>query len=148
MEQSVRDLPPDTREALVTRLEQAPVTLALVFGTYATGQATNESDIDIAIEYNASITDVTGVHLSLVADLTQILGRDDIDVVRLTTVDPRIAVEALENGHLLVGTSEDAQRLRNRLETPRKRREEIVHHRIEEAEQQIERRLQCREYGR
>ena len=147
MGQSARDLPADVRDAVVERLEEEPVSLALLFGSHATGQAVPGSDIDIAVEYDGPIVDTTDRHLSLVADLTQILGRDDVDVVRLTAVDPRIAVEALETGQLLVGTSEEATRLRNELEPARQRREELVRDRIKDAERKIERRLQRREHG-
>jgi predicted nucleotidyltransferase len=147
MVQSVDDLPPDVRDALVDRLESAPIELALLFGSYATGRATAGSDVDVAVAYEAGIANVMDEHLSLVADLTRILGRDDIDVVRLTAVDPRIAVEALEHGRLLVGTREDVRSLRDRLEAPSREREEAARERIENAERAIERRLRRREHG-
>ncbi|WP_101297101.1 type VII toxin-antitoxin system MntA family adenylyltransferase antitoxin [Halegenticoccus soli] len=147
MGQPVNNLPSDVREAVITRLEEAPVSLALLFGSYATGRATIGSDVDIAVEYDDSLEDLTNTHLSLVTDLTRILGRDDVDVVRITSVDPRIAVEALEQGELLIGTDEDAAQLRDRLEPARKRQEELVQRRIEDAERTIQRRLQRREHG-
>lgn len=147
MAQSVDDLPPDVQDALVDRLESAPIKLALLFGSHATGEATAGSDVDVAVAYEEGVADVTDAHLSLVADLTRIVGHDDVDVVRLTTVDPRIAVEALEHGRLLVGTSEDVRSLRNRLEGPSQEREEAVRARIEDAERAIERRLRGRERG-
>ena len=147
MGQSASDLPSDVRKAVISRLKEAPISLALLFGSYATGHAIPGSDIDIAVEYDETIEDITDIHLSLVADLTRILGRDDIDVVRLTSVDPRIAVEALEDGQLLIGTLEDANQLRDRLETARQRQEELVQSRIEDAERKIERRLERREHG-
>ena len=147
MAQSVDDLPPDVRDALVDRLESSPVELALLFGSYATGRATAGSDVDVAVAYEGSVTDVTDEHLSLVADLTRILGRDDVDVVRLTAVDPRIAVEALDHGQILVGTPEYVRRLRDRLEGPSREREAAVRSRIEDVERAIERRLQRREHG-
>lgn len=147
MGQSASDLPSEVREAVITRLEEAPVSLALLFGSYATGHATTGSDVDIAVEYDETLEDVTDTHLSLVADLTRILGRDDLDVVRLTSVDPRIAVEALEYGQLLVGTAEEATQLRTRLEAARQKQDELVQSRIANAERKIERRLQRREHG-
>ncbi len=144
MGQSVDDLPADVRERIRRRLEAAPVRLALVFGSYATGEATATSDIDIAVAYTPD-AEVTDAHLSLVADLSRILGRDDIDVVRLTAVDPRIAVAALDHGDRLVGTNEDVSELRERLEPARKRQTAVVQERIETAEQGIEQRLRRRE---
>ena len=144
MGQSVSDLPTDVRERLQRRLDAAPVRLALVFGSYATGEATATSDIDIAVAYTPD-AETTDAHLSLVADLSRILGRDDIDVVRLTAVDPRIAVEALDHGDRLVGTSEDVRELRERLEPARERRAAAVQDRIETAERGIEQRLRRRD---
>lgn len=141
------DLPSDARQAVTGRLAAAPVTLALLFGSRATGDSAPGSDIDIAVEYEADLENVADVHLRLVAELTRTLGRDDIDVIRLTSVDPRVAVEALEHGQLLVGTAEAADRLRDQLETARERRAAEVADRIDAAEDRIERRLRHREHG-
>lgn len=147
MVQSVDDFPSDMRDALVDRLESAPIELALLFGSRATGEAIGGSDVDVAVAYEDGVADVTDAHLALVADLTRILGRDDVDVVRLTAVDPRIALGALEHGRLLAGDREDVRRLRDRLEEPSREREEAVRSRIDAAERAIERRLRRREHG-
>lgn len=147
MGRSIGGLTSEVRDAVTVRLEEAPVSIALLFGSYARGNATAGSDIDIAVEYNEELENVTDIHLSLVADLTRILGRDDVDVVRLTRVDPRVAVEALEHGQLLVGTPADAAALRERLEPIRQHQEDRVRRRIEDAERSIERRIQRREHG-
>ncbi|PSQ29377.1 hypothetical protein BRD09_06500, partial [Halobacteriales archaeon SW_10_68_16] len=97
MGESVGDVPPEPVDALLSRLREPPVRLALLFGSHATDDATPTSDLDIAVAYETDTTDVTDRHLSLVADLTRIVGSDDVDVVRLQSVDPRIAVEALED---------------------------------------------------
>lgn len=146
MDSSVAGIPAGVREAVIQRLEEAPVSLALLFGSYATGEATSGSDVDIAVEYDESV-DIADVHLRLVADLARLLGTDAVDVVHLSTVDPRIAVEALEHGQVLVGSTEAASRLRGRLEPARQRREAIVGRRIRDAERRIERRLRRREHG-
>lgn len=144
---SAADLPTDALQAVTGRLEAAPVTLGLLFGSQATGDAAPGSDIDIAVEYEADLKALADVHLRLVADLTRALGRDDIDVIRLSSVDPRVAVEALEHGQLLVGTAEEADRLRDQLEAEREMRAAEVADRIDAAEDRIERRLQHREHG-
>jgi len=147
MEQSGGELPGELHEQLVARLQEAPVRLALLFGSCVTGDATSDSDVDIAVAYDSSVTSTTDTHLTLVADLTRILGRDDIDVVRLTAVDPRIAVEALDTGELLVGSSEERDTLRNRFDTERRERQDVVQTQISEAERAIERRIEQREHG-
>jgi predicted nucleotidyltransferase len=145
MSQPGAEIPADVREEVVTRLREAPVTLAVLFGSHATGDATTGSDIDIAVAYDTD--DPTETHFSLVADLTQIFGRDDIDVVRLHSVDPRIAVDALTHGEILVGSADDAAQLRDRLEDDRQQRESEVSNRIADAERAIERRIDHREHG-
>lgn len=145
MGEYVDELSTDVCDDLVSRLREAPVDLALLFGSQVTGDATSGSDIDIAVTYETD--DVTDTHLSLVADLTRILGRDDIDVVRLTTADPRIAVEALTHGEVLVGSADGAERLRDSLEDERQQREEVVRTRIADAERTIEQRIEQREHG-
>lgn len=133
------------RDEVVARLREAPVSLAVLFGSHATADVTTGSDIDIAVAYDTD--DVTETHLSLVADLTRILGRDDVDVVRLHSVDPRIAVDALTHGEILVGTADDATQLREEFEEARREREKQVRTRIADAERAIERRLERRDHG-
>lgn len=145
MTQPVGNLPSDVRDDLVARLREAPLSLAVLFGTHATGEATAESDIDIAVAYDTD--DVTETHFSLIADLSQILGRDDVDVVRLHSVDPRIAVDALRHGEILVGSADDAAQLRDRLDDKRRQREREVRNHIADAERAIERRIEHREHG-
>lgn len=147
MRRTVDDLPADVRRALVERLEAAPVSIAVLFGSYARGEATSSSDVDIAVEYDQDVENYADEHLSLVADLTRILGTDDVDVVRLSVVDPRIAVEALEDGLLLVGGPDDARERREALEPERRRREDAVAARIEDAERKIRHRLGRHESG-
>jgi hypothetical protein len=108
MGESVGDVPPEPVDALVSRLREPPVRLALLFGSHAT---------------------------------------DDVDVVRLQSVDPRIAVEALEDGRLLVGSHDVATALRNELEPARRERERAVRARVSEAERAIEQRIERRENG-
>jgi predicted nucleotidyltransferase len=139
MSQAGDGLPSDIRDEVVARLEAAPVTLAVLFGSRATGDATIGSDIDIAVAYDSG--DVTETHVSLVADLTRIFGRDDIDIVRLHSIDPRIAVDALTHGEILVGSAADAHQLRDRLDDERQQRETEVSNRIADAERAIERRI-------
>jgi predicted nucleotidyltransferase len=145
--ESPGELPSNVVDAIVERLSEAPVRLAILFGSYATGRATGGSDVDIGVAYDSDVEDVTDDHLSLVADLTRIIGREDVDVVRLTAVDPRIAVEAVETGVLLIGSPGEAKQLRAELESRRREREDAVRDRISEAERAIERRLRQREHG-
>ncbi len=147
MGESVGDLSPELVDAFVSRLRESPVRLAVLFGSHATDDATPTSDLDIAVAYETDTTDVTDTHLSLVADLTRIVGSDDVDVVRLRSVDPRIAVEALEDGQLLVGSPDVATALRNELEPACRERERAVLDRVSEAERAIERRIEQREHG-
>jgi predicted nucleotidyltransferase len=141
------DLTPEVQDKLASRLREAPVRLAVLFGSQVAGTTTTASDVDIGVAYDPGADGVTDTHLSLVADLTRILGHEDVDVVRLETVDPRVAAEAIEHGRLLVGSRAEATRLREELEPERRRREETVRARVSEAEEAIRRRLERREHG-
>jgi len=147
MGQAVGGLTVDERDAVVSRLREAPVRLALLFGSRARSGGVPGSDVDIAVAYDETVNDETATHLSLVADLTRALGRDDVDVVSLARVDPRIAVAALEEGELLVGTRPAAEAFREDLEAAREHREREVQSRVADAERAIERRLERRDDG-
>lgn len=142
MSERIGGLPDGRRDAVISRLREAPVSVAVLFGSRATGDATAGSDIDIAVSYEG--TAAAAAHFSLVADLTRILGRDDVDVARIDTVDPRIAVDALTHGEILVGSADDAARLRDGLDDERQQRETEVSNRIDDAKRAIDRRIERR----
>lgn len=105
-------------EALQTLLRDHLVQLAILFGSHATGTAHSASDIDIAVEFDAtrpSDSKYNDVFFGLSADLSDTLNTDDVDLVDLHTVSPAVAKSIFDNGILLVGEQTYAATLRQQI---------------------------------
>jgi predicted nucleotidyltransferase len=110
----------ESRDGLVAALESVlseyPVTLALLFGSRATGETREDSDTDVAVVFEddtRSFQSRGDAMLALGADLAEALGTDDVDVLDLETASASLGQQVLEEGVLLVGTETER---RNRLE--------------------------------
>lgn len=99
-------------------IERYPIRFAVLFGSHARGTPTEFSDVDIAIEFEESVSDDDRAiaRIRPLADLMEELGTDEVDVADLDAVRPEIGAAALENGTVLVGTEDRATRLRERFE--------------------------------
>ncbi|PSP72978.1 hypothetical protein BRC86_10930 [Halobacteriales archaeon QS_3_64_16] len=94
-----------------------PVRLAVVFGSEVRGDAHSTSDIDLAVEFEASLEDSnTDARLDLIADVASTLGRNAVDIADLGTMRPVVGESALEEGLVLVGSAERAERYREAFE--------------------------------
>lgn len=105
----------DLREVL----GRHPVRLALLFGSAATGETHSRSDLDIAIEFEESVDDVSGAYMALLADLSSAVGRNDVDLSLVRDLKPRVGLAACSQGTRLIGSGE-------RMETHRARFERAV----------------------
>lgn len=76
------------------------VRFAVLFGSQATGRATDSSDVDIAVWPSASEWSL-GDELALQARLSMVLGRE-VDLVRLDTIDPYLGFRVAQEGCMLV----------------------------------------------
>ena len=79
----------------------SPVVAAYLFGSYATGKAWPESDVDVALLFGE--TDVPNqreIIGTLVENLCQALGDVEVDVVNLDGVPTHFAYEILRTGRL------------------------------------------------
>jgi Predicted nucleotidyltransferases len=100
------------------------VRLGVLFGSHASGTAGSHSDVDIAVEFDPDVVDDERYRhrLSLVVDLSQALGTDDLDLVDLDTVRPAVGLSALQDATLLVGDHDRREQLvsefERRTETP------------------------------
>jgi predicted nucleotidyltransferase len=110
----------ESRDGLVAALESVlseyPVTLALLFGSRATGETREDSDTDVAVVFEddtRSFQSRGDAMLALGADLAEALGTDDVDVLDLETASASLGQQVLEEGVLLVGTETER---RDRLE--------------------------------
>ena len=103
----------DALDAVRGVLAGKPVRLGVLFGSQATGTAGSHSDVDIAVEFDPIVVDDERYRhrLSLVVDLSQALGTDDLDLVDLDTVRPAVGLSALQDATLLVGDHERREQL-------------------------------------
>ena len=103
-EVTVPDLDLDT---IARVLDEGPVTLAILYGSYARGDTTAKSDIDLAVEFEESLSSIerTRARLGLIERLTTELETDEIDVTPLSRVSTELLQEILADGILVYGAS-------------------------------------------
>lgn len=99
-------------------LERHPVRLGVLFGSHVRDRNGPQSDVDVAVEFDESLSgdQRRRTRLDLIVDLSQELDTDDIDVSDLDGIRPEVGARALEEGVVLVGDSEYADRLRAEFE--------------------------------
>ena len=110
-----------TVDRLQEVLDQHPIRLGVLFGSQASGEAGDHSDIDIAVEFLPSVEDEFTAQLKLGVDLTSALGTDDVDVIDLQCVRPAVGYSALARGTVLVGDAEPATELQAQFDRDRER---------------------------
>jgi predicted nucleotidyltransferase len=115
-------IPADT-DRIRAVIDRYPVRLAVLFGSQVTGVADASSDVDFAVEFEASVDDPGETLLSLLADLSVALDRNDIDLSLVDDLDPRVGRAAFSHGVLLSGSVERANALREEFETAAERSE-------------------------
>lgn len=88
-----------------------PVRLAIVFGSHVRGTAHSTSDVDLAIEFDDSVSDqeYAEARLRLIADVSSAFGQNAVDVADLRDMAPSIGQSALEHGVVIVGNPERAE---------------------------------------
>jgi predicted nucleotidyltransferase len=104
------------REALREAMSTTPVSLAVVFGSFATETTTPLSDLDVAVRFESDVPHSRKVELlgELAGELGRATGIDAIDLVDLDTVGPALGYEALADGVLIYGDADDAAELQAR----------------------------------
>lgn len=108
-EVTVPDLDLDT---IAQVLDETPVNLAILYGSYARGDTTTKSDIDLAVEFEESLSSIerTRARLGLIERLTTELETDEIDVTPLAQVSTELLQEILADGILIYGSPADLER--------------------------------------
>ncbi|PSQ45703.1 nucleotidyltransferase [Halobacteriales archaeon SW_6_65_15] len=99
-------------------LREYPVRLAILFGSYASGNTHRSSDVDIAVEFESIDRESPAYNemfFELGADLSDVLMTDDVDVVAVQTLSPGVAESILEDGVILVGDLAHAADLLQRI---------------------------------
>lgn len=92
-------------DALAGLLEEAPVTVGILFGSFARGDENERSDVDLAVAFDESLTsqERTAARLDLLTEVSVELGTDDIDVVPLSGASPELLAEIRRDGVLILG---------------------------------------------
>lgn len=73
------------KKIIVPVLKRHKVKKAGIFGSYATGEQTEESDVDIVVEYNGSLLDFVGIELELKKKL-----RKKVDLISYKGIHPML----------------------------------------------------------
>lgn len=99
-------------DSIAQVFDEAPATLAILYGSYARGDATARSDVDFAVEFETSLSSVERTHarLGLIERLSTRLGSDEIDVTPLSKVSGELLGEILADGILIYGSATDLER--------------------------------------
>jgi predicted nucleotidyltransferase len=130
-------------ESVRSTLQEHPVTIAILFGSHAASTPTPQSDIDIAIAFEATRPNnpsYNDVFFGLSVDLSNVFETDDIDLVDLHSMSSSLVEAVFEHGILLVGTEEEATELYQQL-TESSTRERSSRNRLDTALAQIDEHL-------
>lgn len=98
-------------EPVVDVLETAPVAVAVLYGSYARGEATERSDVDVAVAFEDDLSsrERTKARLSLIERIGERLGIDAVDVVPLADARLALQAELRADGLVIVGSKADAE---------------------------------------
>lgn len=113
-----RDAPSEVdHDVLRAALADYPLSLAVLFGSYATGSVHPLSDLDVAVKIEETVP--RGRRRRLLDELTVAIQRttgiEAVDLVDLERVSPAVGYEALARGTLLLGDRAEATALETRL---------------------------------
>lgn len=75
----------DIREKLRPVFEAAPIYNAILFGSYASGTATEQSDVDIVVDSRKKLLNIH--FYGVLEDITQILGKK-VDLIEISEIAP------------------------------------------------------------
>ncbi len=87
---------------------RSEILAAFVFGSYASDRATPESDIDIAVllDESVSISDYSLLKQDFITSLIGLMSFDKVDVAVLNTAPPVLCHEVIKNGVMLFSKDE------------------------------------------
>ncbi|MBI3961922.1 MAG: nucleotidyltransferase domain-containing protein [Deinococcus sp.] len=111
------------KDALVSQLRaylqgQPEVRFAHLFGSQATGRANVLSDVDVAVlvDQGCLAAGPYGYRAALIAELSQVLGTQAVDLVVLNTASPTLRFQVIRYGQLLFARS-DTERVEFQVRT-------------------------------
>lgn len=111
----VRGDPPESidLEALRSAVSVDGVSLAVLFGSYARDDAGRLSDLDVAVRFDAGVTDSRRRRLldELTVAIQESTSVEAVDLVDVDAVGPGLGYEALSRGVLVTGDPDAAAEL-------------------------------------
>ena len=115
-------------ERIVRILERVPVGLCILYGSHARGEATDRSDIDLAVVFDESLSSVerTRARLGLIEQLSTELGTNDVDVVPLSETPSELLEGILTDGVLIYGSMTDLGSYRGKTPPPSTRQDQLA----------------------
>ncbi|MFB6193569.1 MAG: nucleotidyltransferase family protein, partial [Halobaculum sp.] len=92
-------------DAIRNALADAPVTVAVLYGSYAREEAHGHSDIDLAVQFEDGLApdERMRARLSLIRRLSVALGTDAVDVTPLAGVSPHLERQIATDGIVVDG---------------------------------------------
>lgn len=136
---------PVDRNDLRACLTTFPVSVAVLFGSTATGTDTPLSDVDVAVVVDRSVDrHRTRLLDEIRASLMETTGRDAIDLVDLDAVGPALGYEILSSGDLLLGNEDEVVELESRFLVRKLDFQPIT----ERWQRSLDRRIETGDYGR
>jgi len=109
MRESAGQSPNVDTEAMTAILEEAPLTLAVLYGSVARGEATAGSDVDVAIAFKDDLSSAerTRTRLDLITELGTALDSASVDVTPLADAPPELRRAVRADGIVLLGSASD-----------------------------------------
>lgn len=136
---------PVDRNDLRACLTTFPISVAVLFGSTATGTDTPLSDVDVAVVVDRSVDrHRTRLLDEIRASLMETTGRDAIDLVDLDAVGPALGYEILSSGDLLLGNEDEVVELESRFLVRTLDFQPIT----ERWQRSLDRRIETGDYGR
>lgn len=98
-------------EAMQEVLEDAPVAVAVLYGSYARGEASARSDVDVAVGFQEDLPedDRTHARLDLMAALDVATDGTGADVIPLDRAPEALLREIWTDGVLLLGSADELE---------------------------------------
>lgn len=96
------------RDRLVSVLGDAPITVAVLYGSHARGEATGDSDIDLAVAFDDDLDSAarTRARLRLIERLSAELRTDEVDVVPISQTGAALRRSIHEEGIIIYGAAD------------------------------------------
>jgi len=100
-------------DAVASVVAEFPIDAAVLYGSVARGEATDRSDVDVGVTFEADLSSEarTDARLGLIERLTAELGTDAVDVVPLDRAPAGLVEDVLSEGIVVYGSPDSISEL-------------------------------------